>query len=122
MIEITTLSELTIDGKLALRRASSSKELFDYSSDELKAVNRPSYSGLDQPLRFSPDQRFVGNPTSRLMYQKGRGVPPREAMPVTRERRFRNAACSRNASPPFAAPTSKRPQTRLDRASPSSTR
>jgi len=36
MIEITTLSELTIDGKLALHRASSSKELFDYSTDELK--------------------------------------------------------------------------------------
>ena len=37
MIEITTLSELTIDGKLALHRSSSSKELFDYSTDELKA-------------------------------------------------------------------------------------
>jgi riboflavin-specific deaminase-like protein len=37
MIEITTLSELTIDGKLALHRTSSSKELFDYSTDELKA-------------------------------------------------------------------------------------
>lgn len=37
MIEITTLSELTIDGKLALHRASSSKELFDYSTEELKA-------------------------------------------------------------------------------------
>lgn len=37
MIEITTLSELTIDGKLALHRATSSKELFNYSSDELKA-------------------------------------------------------------------------------------
>lgn len=36
MIEITTLSELTIDGKLALHRTSSSKELFDYSTDELK--------------------------------------------------------------------------------------
>jgi riboflavin-specific deaminase-like protein len=37
MIQITTLSELTIDGKLALHRTSSSKELFDYSTDELKA-------------------------------------------------------------------------------------
>jgi len=37
MIEITTLSELTIDGKLALHRASSSKELFNYSTGELKA-------------------------------------------------------------------------------------
>jgi 5-amino-6-(5-phosphoribosylamino)uracil reductase/2,5-diamino-6-(ribosylamino)-4(3H)-pyrimidinone 5'-phosphate reductase len=37
MVEITTLSELTIDGKLALHRAASSKELFDYSTDELKA-------------------------------------------------------------------------------------
>jgi len=37
MIEISTLSELTIDGKLALHRTSSSKELFDYSTDELKA-------------------------------------------------------------------------------------
>lgn len=36
MVEVTTLSELTIDGKLALHRASSSKELFDYSTDELK--------------------------------------------------------------------------------------
>ena len=37
MIQITTLSELTIDGKLALHRTSSSKELFDYSSDDLKS-------------------------------------------------------------------------------------
>ncbi len=36
MVEITTLSELTIDGKLALHRTASSKELFDYSTDELK--------------------------------------------------------------------------------------
>ena len=36
MVQVTTLSELTIDGKLALHRASSSKELFDYSTDELK--------------------------------------------------------------------------------------
>jgi riboflavin-specific deaminase-like protein len=36
MIEITTLSELTIDGKLALGPGASSKELFAYSSDELK--------------------------------------------------------------------------------------
>ncbi|MDP1632143.1 MAG: dihydrofolate reductase family protein [Caulobacter sp.] len=37
MIEITTLSELTIDGKLSLGPAVSSKELFLYSTDELKA-------------------------------------------------------------------------------------
>jgi 5-amino-6-(5-phosphoribosylamino)uracil reductase/2,5-diamino-6-(ribosylamino)-4(3H)-pyrimidinone 5'-phosphate reductase len=36
MVEITTLSELTIDGKLALHRTASSKELFDYSTEELK--------------------------------------------------------------------------------------
>jgi riboflavin-specific deaminase-like protein len=37
MVEITTLSELTIDGKLSLGRSASSKDLFLYSSDELKA-------------------------------------------------------------------------------------
>ena len=37
MIQVTTLSELTIDGKLALHRTSSSKELFDYSGRELMA-------------------------------------------------------------------------------------
>lgn len=37
MVEITTLSELTIDGKLSLGRSASSKDLFVYSTDELKA-------------------------------------------------------------------------------------
>ena len=37
MVEITTLSELTIDGKLSLGRSASSKDLFLYSTDELKA-------------------------------------------------------------------------------------
>ncbi|WP_339915426.1 dihydrofolate reductase family protein [uncultured Brevundimonas sp.] len=37
MIEITTLSELTIDGKLSLGVGASSKDLFDFYGDELKA-------------------------------------------------------------------------------------
>lgn len=37
MVEITTLSELTIDGKLSLGPSASSKDLFLYSTDELKA-------------------------------------------------------------------------------------
>lgn len=36
MIEITTLSELTLDGKLALGRGASSKALFDYYDDDLR--------------------------------------------------------------------------------------
>ena len=58
MIEITTLSELTIDGKLALHRASSSKVLFDYSSDELKAW----FHGQ----RASADAIMVGANTVRV--------------------------------------------------------
>ncbi|WP_394763164.1 RibD family protein [Phenylobacterium sp.] len=58
MIEITTLSELTIDGKLALHRTSSSKELFDYSSDELKAW----FHGL----RAQCDAIMVGANTVRV--------------------------------------------------------
>ena len=34
MVEITTLSELTIDGKLSLGPSASSKDLFLYSTDE----------------------------------------------------------------------------------------
>jgi 5-amino-6-(5-phosphoribosylamino)uracil reductase/2,5-diamino-6-(ribosylamino)-4(3H)-pyrimidinone 5'-phosphate reductase len=37
MVEITTLSEVTIDGKLSLGPSASSKDLFLYSTDELKA-------------------------------------------------------------------------------------
>jgi riboflavin-specific deaminase-like protein len=37
MVEITTLSELTIDGKLSLGPSASSKDLFLYSTNELKA-------------------------------------------------------------------------------------
>jgi 5-amino-6-(5-phosphoribosylamino)uracil reductase/2,5-diamino-6-(ribosylamino)-4(3H)-pyrimidinone 5'-phosphate reductase len=37
MIEITTLSELTIDGKLSLGPGASSKDLFDFYGDELRA-------------------------------------------------------------------------------------
>ena len=58
MIEITTLSELTIDGKLALHRTSSSKELFDYSSYELKAW----FHGL----RAECDAIMVGANTVRV--------------------------------------------------------
>jgi len=58
MIEITTLSELTIDGKLALHRTSSSKELFDYSTDELKA--------WFHTLRAECDAIMVGANTVRV--------------------------------------------------------
>ncbi len=37
MIEITTLSELTIDGKLSLGAGASSKDLFDFYGDDLRA-------------------------------------------------------------------------------------
>lgn len=37
MVEITTLSELTIDGKLSLGPGGNSKDLFAFTSDELKA-------------------------------------------------------------------------------------
>jgi riboflavin-specific deaminase-like protein len=37
MVQVTTLSELTIDGKLALGPGASSKDLFDFYGDELKA-------------------------------------------------------------------------------------
>lgn len=37
MVAITTLSELTIDGKLSLGPGGSSKDLFDFYGDELKA-------------------------------------------------------------------------------------
>jgi riboflavin-specific deaminase-like protein len=37
MIEITTLSELTIDGKLSLGPGASSKDLFDFYGDELRS-------------------------------------------------------------------------------------
>lgn len=37
MVKVTTLSELTIDGKLALGPGASSKDLFAFSSDALKA-------------------------------------------------------------------------------------
>jgi riboflavin-specific deaminase-like protein len=36
MVVVTTLSELTIDGKLSLGRGASSKELFDFYGDELR--------------------------------------------------------------------------------------
>lgn len=37
MIEITTLTELTIDGKLSLGQGASSRDLFNFYGDELKA-------------------------------------------------------------------------------------
>lgn len=36
MVEVTTLSELTIDGKLSLGAGASSKDLFDFYGDELR--------------------------------------------------------------------------------------
>lgn len=47
MIEITTLSELTIDGKLSLGAGASSKDLFDFYGDDLKAWFHAQRSGRD---------------------------------------------------------------------------
>lgn len=47
MIEITTLSELTIDGKLSLGAGASSKDLFDFYGDDLKAWFHGQRAGRD---------------------------------------------------------------------------
>lgn len=41
MVEITTLSEVTIDGKLSLGATASSKGLFDFYGDDLRAWFMP---------------------------------------------------------------------------------
>jgi len=47
MIEITTLSELTIDGKLSLGAGASSKDLFDFYGDDLKSWFHAQRAGRD---------------------------------------------------------------------------
>jgi riboflavin-specific deaminase-like protein len=70
MIEITTLSELTIDGKLALHRASSSKELFDYSGDELKAWFH-SQRALCDAIMVGANTVRVDDPQLTVRYAAG---------------------------------------------------
>jgi 5-amino-6-(5-phosphoribosylamino)uracil reductase/2,5-diamino-6-(ribosylamino)-4(3H)-pyrimidinone 5'-phosphate reductase len=70
MIEITTLSELTIDGKLALHRASSSKELFDYSTDELKAWFHGQRALCDEIMVGANTVR-VDDPSLTVRYVEG---------------------------------------------------
>ena len=78
MIEITTLSELTIDGKLALHRTSSSKELFDYSTDELKAWFHGQRAGADAIMVGANTVR-VDDPSLTVRYCEG--VSPLRVIP-----------------------------------------
>src|ERR1700710_407379 len=71
MIEITTLSELTIDGKLALHRTSSSKELFDYSTDELKAWFH-GQRALCDAIMVGANTVRVDDPSLTVRYASGR--------------------------------------------------
>ena len=71
MIEITTLSELTIDGKLALHRTSSSKELFDYSTDELK-VWFHGQRALCDAIMVGANTVRVDDPSLTVRYVEGR--------------------------------------------------
>jgi riboflavin-specific deaminase-like protein len=71
MIEITTLSELTIDGKLALHRTSSSKELFDYSTDELKAWFH-GQRALCDAIMVGANTVRVDDPSLTVRYAPGR--------------------------------------------------
>ncbi|WP_309606094.1 dihydrofolate reductase family protein [Phenylobacterium sp.] len=71
MIEITTLSELTIDGKLALHRASSSKDLFDYSGDELKTWFHGQRAAADAIMVGANTVR-VDDPSLTVRYAPGR--------------------------------------------------
>jgi riboflavin-specific deaminase-like protein len=70
MIEITTLSELTIDGKLALHRASSSKELFDYSTSELKAWFH-GQRALSDAIMVGANTVRVDDPSLTVRYVEG---------------------------------------------------
>ncbi|WP_372784739.1 RibD family protein [Phenylobacterium sp.] len=70
MIEITTLSELTIDGKLALHRTSSSKELFDYSTDELKAWFH-GQRALSDAIMVGANTVRVDDPSLTVRYVEG---------------------------------------------------
>ncbi len=71
MIEITTLSELTIDGKLALHRTSSSKELFDYSTGELKAWFH-GQRALADAIMVGANTVRVDDPSLTVRYVEGR--------------------------------------------------
>lgn len=70
MVEITTLSELTIDGKLALHRVSSSKELFDYSTDELKTWFHGQRAASDAIMVGANTVR-VDDPSLTVRYAAG---------------------------------------------------
>ena len=71
MVEITTLSELTIDGKLALHRVSSSKELFDYSTDELKSWFHQQRA-LSDAIMVGANTVRVDDPLLTVRYAAGR--------------------------------------------------
>jgi riboflavin-specific deaminase-like protein len=71
MIEITTLSELTIDGKLAIHRTSSSKELFDYSTDELKAWFH-TQRAMSDAIMVGANTVRVDDPSLTVRYVEGK--------------------------------------------------
>ncbi len=71
MVEITTLSELTIDGKLSLGPSASSKDLFLYSTDELKAWFHAQRAANDAIMVGANTVR-VDDPELTVRYVQGR--------------------------------------------------
>ena len=81
MVKITTLSELTLDGKLSLGPGASSKDLFDFYGDELRAW----FHGQ----RASNDAIMVGAGTMRsddpeLTVRHAAGKNPLRVVPCSR--------------------------------------
>ena len=96
MVEVTTLSELTIDGKLALHRVSSSKELFDYSTDELKAWFH-GQRALSDAIMVGANTVRVDDPLLTVRYAAGRS-PWRNLAAAARQ--IPLGAAQRNDGPP----------------------
>lgn len=71
MVEITTLSELTIDGKLSLGPSASSKDLFLYSTDELKAWFHGQRAASDAIMVGANTVR-TDDPELTVRYVRGR--------------------------------------------------
>ena len=71
MVEITTLSELTIDGKLSLGPSASSKDLFLYSTDELKAWFHAQRAASDAIMVGANTVR-TDDPELTVRYVEGR--------------------------------------------------
>ena len=111
MIEITTLSELTIDGKLSLGPGASSKDLFDFYGDELRAWFHGERARCDAIMVGA---NTVRNDDPELTVRYCEGPNPLRVVPASMGRLPLNSRLLNDGRPTLVAVSHRAPASAID--------